>query len=100
LQSVIRDWDQAQQTDALRGKLRELELLRLRVAPTMVPLVDEYRDALETYLRDRNHTSLIPFRGKAVAKRAGEDAIQRLDALDAERLGLRPATEAPESALK
>jgi hypothetical protein len=100
LQSVIRDWDQPQQTEAIRGKLRELEVLRLRVSPALAPLVDEYRQALETFLRDRNRTGLIPFRGKAVAKRASDEAIQRLDALDAKRQELRPSTEALQSARK
>jgi hypothetical protein len=98
LQSVIRDWEQPQQTDAIRGKLRELEALRLRVTPSLAPLVDEYRLALETFLRDRNHTGLIPFRGKVVAKRTSDEAIQRLDALDAKRKELRPSTEAVQSA--
>jgi hypothetical protein len=100
LQAVIRDWDQTQQTEALLGKLRELEVLRLRVAPALAPLVDDYRQTLETFLQDRNHTGLIPFRGKTVAKRASDEAIQRLDALDAKRQELRPSTEAIESARK
>ncbi len=98
LQSVLRDWDQPQQVEALRGKLRELELLRLRLARPLAPIAEEYRQALETFLRDRNRTGFSLFRGKTGETRVSNETIQRLNELDAKRQQLRPATEPPESA--
>ncbi len=91
LQTIIRDWDRARQTPALQAKLRELELLRLRVVPDFVPLVDDYRHVLEAYLQERDKARLaLLFRKQPSGERAAEEAIRQLDALDAQREALRP----------
>jgi hypothetical protein len=91
LQTVIREWDSVRQTQALTSTLRELELLRWRIPPGFVALVQDYSQALETYLQQREHTgSVLPFTRKASQRRAAEAAIQQLDALDARREALRP----------
>lgn len=51
LQSIIQGWELPQQTAMLRDKLNQLSALRLRTAPDLVGLVDQYRRVLETYLR-------------------------------------------------
>ena len=90
LQTVIREWDSVRQTQALSSTLRELGLLRLRIAQEFVGLVQDYCQALETYLQRRDHTgSVIPFTRKAGRRRAVEAAVQQLDALDARREALR-----------
>ena len=94
LQTIIRDWDPARQTVQLQAKLRELELVRLRVAKDMIPLVDLYREALTTYLRDRNHVALPFFRRGPSARQARETVLRDLDALDGRLAERRP----PESA--
>jgi hypothetical protein len=91
LQMVIRDWDRVKQNDALASKVRELSVLRARLVPELAVLVQEYSQALETYLQSRYRTSPIPRSGsKAVRSRIVEETLQRLDALDARLEALRP----------
>jgi hypothetical protein len=94
LQKMIREWDPMRQTQALSNTLRELGLLRLRISEEYVGLVQDYCQAIETYLqqRDRNGPA-FPFSKRAGRKRAIEAAVQQLDALDARRAALRPATK-------
>lgn len=104
LQQVIREWDAARQTAALNSALRELELLRTRVAQEYVGLVQDYRQAIEAYLkeRDRGVSGLFTTR-RAAQSRAAAAAIQQLDELDARRQALRPgprpASTSPSPAL-
>jgi hypothetical protein len=91
LQTIIREWDSVRQTPALASALRELGLLRLRIAQGFLELVQEYCQTLETYLQQRDHPgSVLPFTRKAGRRRAVEAAVQHLDALDARREALRP----------
>jgi hypothetical protein len=91
LQTVIREWDPDRQTQALTSTMREVGLLRLRIAPQFVGLVQGYCQTLQTYLQQRDHTgSILPFTKKAARQRAVETAVQQLDALDAQRDALRP----------
>ena len=91
LQTVIREGDPVRQTQALQTTLRELGLLRLRIAEELVGLVQDYRQALETFLQQRDHPGFVlPFARKAARRRAVEAAVRQLDALDARRESLRP----------
>jgi hypothetical protein len=93
LQTVIREWDRIRQTQALQDRMRELGLVRQRVAPEVVALADQYRVVLETFLRDRDKSSLLLlFRKKVAHKRAIEQAVKELDTLDSQRLAMRPAS--------
>ena len=91
LQTVIREWDAARQTQALNNTLRELGLLRLRIDQEFVGLVQDYYQALETYLQQRDHAGSFVSTKRAGQRRAVEAAIQQLDALDERREALRPA---------
>jgi hypothetical protein len=91
LQTVIREWDSVRQTQTLNNALRELGLLRFRIAQEYVGLVQDYYLALETYLRQRDHAGFVLATKKAARRRAAETAIQQLDALDTRREALRPA---------
>jgi hypothetical protein len=99
LQTMIREWDPMRQTQALNNALRELGLLRLRIAQEYVGLVQDYCQAIETYLQQRDRSaSNFSSTKRAGRKRAVELAIQQLDALDARRTALRPgATPTPAS---
>jgi hypothetical protein len=94
LQIIVREWDPARQTPALKYKLRELEMLRLRTAPPLLGLVDEYHQTVDRFLQHRDQTGLLHrlHRG-ADLKRATEEAVKQLDALEARRLAARPAHE-------
>ena len=92
LQKVIREWDPVRQIQALNNTLRELELLRLRIAQEYVGLVQDYSQAVETYLQqlDRSPSALL-FTRRPARRRVVEAAVQQLDALDARREAMRPA---------
>jgi hypothetical protein len=93
VQKVIREWDPVRQTQALGTMLRELGLLRLRIAQEYVGLLQDYTQTIQTYLQERDRSaSRFPFTRQAGRKRAAEAAVQQLDALDATRESLRPAT--------
>ena len=86
LQTLIQEWDPAQQYPALEEKLHELELLRPRVAIGLVPLVDDYRRVLALYLQ-----GIGPAAGKKSATRQlVAQTLMHLDALDFERRSLKP----------
>ena len=94
LQTIIREWEPAAQTPALKRKIQELELLRLRLAPGILPLADEYHAALKTYLEQRDKSAFfIPFRRAGIIRRAKEQAVKQLDDLDTRRMALRPKIE-------
>jgi len=92
LQTIIRKWDRTRQTLALTRKLSELQLLRPRVAPELVDLVQEYCQALETHLQNQKSAGPLTRLGRT-AGRSGvaEETLRRLDALDGRREALRPA---------
>jgi hypothetical protein len=94
LQKIIREWDSARQTRALSTKLHELEQLRLRLAPELIPLADSYQQALRTYLEARDHTGgFIPFRKNAARRHAAAEAVAELNILDQRRIDARPASK-------
>jgi hypothetical protein len=85
----------------IKKKLWELDLLRLRISPDFIPLLDGYRQTLQEYYKKR-HASLriLAFIGP-VPDKAVDEAIQRLDALDAQRARMRsqpPVAAAAETA--
>jgi hypothetical protein len=91
LQSVIREWDLRPQAVTLQRKVTELELMRLRVDPAMTGLVDDYQDALRTYLQRRGLVAPLTSRrlGAAIPDRTAQETVARLNALDLRRDGLR-----------
>ncbi len=94
LQTIIRDWDGLSQRSALQRKLRELELLRLQVAPELVGIVDEYRSSLNDYLNDQNFSRRwFGLRKQAgpIRNRTADNAIRQLNSLDARRMALKLA---------
>ena len=88
LQTMVRDWDFTRQTQALDNTLRELGLLRMHIAPEYAGLLQEYCQAIEAYLQQRDRGAAnSPF-----ARLAAEAAILRLNVLDARRMALRPGS--------
>jgi hypothetical protein len=90
-QTIIRGWSRTQQLQMLKRKLWELDLLRLRLSPDFIPLLDGYRQALQEYYKKR--TAILregPVPGKTI-----EETVGRLDALDAQRAKMRPQSQTP-----
>ena len=92
LQTVIRQWEPLRQTPTIRGKINELEMAQMRVAPAFMVLVSDYRRVLALYLERRERAAstfgkfwfFTPGTEKVV-----REATQQLDELDARRAALR-----------
>ena len=99
LQTVIREWEPNRQAQALTQTLRELGLLRLRIAQEYVSLLQDYYQVVQAYVQELTRGSTSPLSVKRAARmRATEFAVQQLDLLDARRLALRPSSGATEQA--
>jgi hypothetical protein len=53
LQEVIKTWDFARQQMTLQKTIVQLKNLRLRIAPDLLSVVDDYRTTLESYFVER-----------------------------------------------
>jgi hypothetical protein len=96
MQTVIRDWERVPQSKALNDALRDLGLLRMHTAQEYLGLVQEYQQALRTYLDQRDRSgAVLPFIRQRSRRRAAEAAIQQLNALDVRRQTFRPTAKAP-----
>jgi hypothetical protein len=93
-QTVIRGWSRAQQLPLLKKKLWELDLLRLRVAPDFMPLLDDYRQTLQDYYRRRTDV----LRESPLPDKMIQEVTSRLDALDSQRAKMRATASAPVTA--
>ncbi len=90
LQRLIRESDLPRQNQLLKEKIRELDLLRIRLAQRYLSVVDEYRNALTLYLLVQEKEDLALFQKKAGHKRAAERVVTELDSLDNRRLSMQP----------
>lgn len=103
LQTIISRWTRVQQVQLFRRKLVELGMLRVRVAPEMIALVDDYRRVIENYLQKRENPgpSFFLFRKRVEpnADRLARETIAQLDSLDRRRAALRPPSPETEAAV-
>lgn len=82
------------QVDALQSRVRELDLLRPRLAPALGPVADGYRNALTTYLEQIGKKgSRINLRKEAAHKKAQANLVTRLKQLDSRLEALKPKEE-------
>lgn len=88
-QTVIRGWSRTRQLQMLQQKLRELDLLRMHVSPEFMPLMDNYRQVLGDYYKERSDARNSPQYGPLLHK-IEEETIGKLDGLDAKRAAMRP----------
>jgi len=88
LQKIISNWEPRQQEPALEKVLGQLRVLRSRVQPDISPLLDSYRQTLESYLRHdrKNFLDLVFFRGSEDLRKT---TCTRLDSLDQKREKIR-----------
>ena len=98
LQTMIREWDPVRQTQALNNTLRELGLLRLRIAQEYVGLAAGLLPGDRNVpAATRSQRLQLPLYEASRRRRAAEAAIQQLDALDARREGLAARAKASRS---
>jgi hypothetical protein len=102
LQQIINEWDYLRQRGVVQGAVDQLRVLRLKMPVEYVPLVDDYRRALEDYLAKRDKAGAarsLPGHPETTADRLVRDVTRRLDDLDQRRAALtvptRPADKAP-----
>jgi hypothetical protein len=99
LQRVLRESNDKEQDAVLARKARELELLRLRVAPEYVDVVERYRTVLVQATDGRSRRRLLlGLRKSAVRAHASREAAHELDRLDGE-LQAMPAAQPVEAPL-
>jgi hypothetical protein len=87
LQTVIAEWDFVRQTTALRTRIQQLNLLRQRVAPELLPLTDAYRRVLATHLEQRDKAGMVLAQGRVARpahRRLAQDTVRQLNELDAQ----------------
>jgi hypothetical protein len=84
VQTVVRDWSPQPRLQILQAKLEELQMLRVRLVPEMVPLLDGYLRVLSQFVEK----AAIPERGMfpvGIDRKLIADTVKALDALDAQR---------------
>ena len=88
LSTVIRDSDHLAAGRPLESNVRELELLRARIATEFIPLLDKYHQVLETFLQRQGKS------GKKASQSDRQEAIAQLEQLDALRAMVQPRQKA------
>jgi hypothetical protein len=101
LQTAIADWTHAWQPDLVRFKVLQLQALQLRVPGNLAPLVNDYIQALQSFLQRiaaaqaaANATATLRFDAARIAR----STAKQLDALDAKREAFRRKLAAPVNA--
>jgi hypothetical protein len=95
LQTIIRGWSRTQQLEMLKSKIWELGVLRLRISPDYVGLVDQYLDVMQEYYKKRRSSTRILAAVGLVSDKSAEEAVDQLDRLDLVRAKMRPEPSAP-----
>jgi hypothetical protein len=90
LQTIIRGWSRTQQLDMVKNKIWELGVLRLRISPDYIPLVDDYLEVMQEYYKKRSSSTRILAAVGLISDKSEDEAIMRLDRLDVERAKMRP----------
>jgi len=95
LQTIIRGWSRTRQLELLKNKIWELGVLRLRISPDFMPLVNQYVLVLQDYYKKRSSSTRI-FAGMGlISDTAVDEAVAKLDVLDAQRANLRQQSQMP-----
>jgi hypothetical protein len=90
LQAVVEKWGRERQIQLLAYKVRELQLLRLRLAPELSDLAQDYCQALESYLQSPRGSGPKAQLGRPPSPSGdAEETLRRLNALDGRRAALR-----------
>jgi hypothetical protein len=91
LQTIIRQWGPEEQRLVLRERLQMLIVLRLRVAPELGALLNDYCETINDYLVAREKGGFFrKLRKNKIIEESETEAIKRLDALDIRREAARP----------
>ncbi len=89
LQDIVSKWEPTQQRLALPKVLNQLRVMRLRVQPEFVMLIDEYCDALENYTANEKKGAIKRILSRENPGELRQSTCERLDVLDRRRTDLR-----------
>jgi hypothetical protein len=89
LQTIIRGWSRQHQLEMLKSKIRELGILRLRISPDYMPLVDQYIRVLQEYHKKQSGSTRIFAGMMFISDKSADEAVAHLNALDVQRANLR-----------
>ena len=95
LQTIIRGWSRTQQLEMLKNKIWELGVLRLRISPDYIPLVDQYLDVMQEYYKKRSSSTRILAAIGLISDKSVEEAVAQLDQLDSQRAKMHPESSTP-----
>ena len=95
VQTIIRGWSRSRQLQMLKSKLWELSVLRLRISPDFVPLVDQYTQVLQDYYKKRTASTRLLADIGVIPDKSIKEAVERLNELDVKRANMRPQHQAP-----
>lgn len=98
-QTILRGWSRAQQLQMVKKKLWELDVLRMRISPEFIPLVDGYREVLQEYYNKRSASPRLFAILWSLPDKYTGPAIAQLNILDNQRASLRPKPPAPVASL-
>ena len=101
LQTIISDWSYPMQETAIRNKLQYLANARNFVSQDVVRIVDDYRQILADYVKQREKAGL--FRTAKNPRnmspdRVAQDTIRKLNKLDSLRSNLHPSPQPTQQA--
>ena len=85
LQQIISEWDYLRQRMLVKQATAQLLILRMKMPPEMVALVDEYRSVLESYLKRRDQAGAGRALSGVPATRADllvHEVVKKLNDLD------------------
>ncbi len=93
LQEVLRDWKPSEQKACVRRIASDLAALRIRLAPELVALTDDYRFALESWLKKRGQITLGGGGSRMIqpSNNSSTFTIQQLNDLDTRLVQMQPA---------
>lgn len=93
LQEILRDWKPSEQKAAVRRIASDLAAMRLRLAPELVALMDDYRSALESWLKKRGQINLGGGGARMIqpSNNSSTATIKQLNDLDARLVRMQPA---------
>jgi hypothetical protein len=89
LQTIIRGWSRQRQLETLKNKIWELGVLRLRISPDYMPLVDQYVSVLQEYSKKKSASTRLFTSMGLISDNSAAEALAQLDALDSQRANLR-----------
>ncbi len=78
LQTIIAEWERDRQVPTLQNAQRKLELLRVRLAPDLIPVADRYCQVLAAYLKEALNPKPAPRSHPDRPTPAAEAAIREL----------------------